>query len=105
MSCRIHRAATLRALGATASSPMPKAPKVVSWLGRNSLEAEIFSSHSPERACSRTPAAAARKKARHCGDNCDLLRIMQVLMRSTSGISELQSRNASGAQACCCSKV
>jgi hypothetical protein len=45
------------------------------------------------------------KNARHCGLSCDLLRIMQTVTRSTSGISGPQSRNASPLQACCSSGV
>ena len=43
--------------------------------------------------------------ARHPGESWDLFLIMQTVTRSTSGISALQSRNASGLQACCCSSV
>jgi hypothetical protein len=43
--------------------------------------------------------------ARHGGESWDLLRTMQAVTRSTSGMSELQSRNASPVQACSCSGV
>src|SRR5262249_19840233 len=43
--------------------------------------------------------------ARHSGESCVLLRTMQAATRSTSGISEPQSRKASPLQACCCSGV
>lgn len=46
-----------------------------------------------------------RKNLRHCGESCARLATMQAVMRSTSGISELQSRNASGWHACCSSSV
>jgi hypothetical protein len=42
-----------------------------------------------------------RKNALQAGDSCALFRIMQTVMRSTSGISELHNRNASGVQADC----
>src|SRR6266567_1281431 len=45
------------------------------------------------------------KNARHPGVSWDLFLIMQAVMRSTSGMSALQSRNASALQACCCSSV
>lgn len=45
------------------------------------------------------------KKARQPGDSCDLFLIMQTVMRSTSGMSALQRRNASPLHACCCSGV
>jgi hypothetical protein len=45
------------------------------------------------------------KNTLHPGLSCDLFLIMQTVTRSTSGISELQSRNASPEQACCCSAV
>ena len=43
--------------------------------------------------------------ARHGGESCDFLATMQAVTRSTSGISELQSRKASLVQACSCSGV
>src|SRR5438034_228471 len=43
------------------------------------------------------------KCARHPGVSWDLFLIMQAVMRSTSGISAPQSRNASPLQACRCS--
>src|SRR5882757_4960493 len=43
--------------------------------------------------------------ARHPGESWDLLRTMQAVTRSTSGISGPQSRNASPVQACSCSGV
>lgn len=43
--------------------------------------------------------------ARQAGESWDLLRAMQAVTRATSGISELQSRNASPVQACSCSGV
>jgi hypothetical protein len=43
--------------------------------------------------------------ARQGGESCDLFLIMQAVMRSTSGMSALQRRNASPVQACCCSAV
>src|SRR6201747_678328 len=43
--------------------------------------------------------------ARHPGESCDFLAAMQAVTRSTSGISELQSRNASPVQAFSCSGV
>jgi hypothetical protein len=52
-----------------------------------------------------TGSGPGRKNARQPGESCDLLRIMQAVTRSTSGISEPQSRNASPVQACCCSGV
>jgi hypothetical protein len=56
------------------------------------------------------PAAAtgsgpARKNTRQPGDSSAFLAIMQAVTRSTSGISELQSRKASPLQACCSSAV
>jgi len=48
---------------------------------------------------------AGPKTLRHSGDNCDLFRIMQAVIRSTSGISDPQRRNASPLQYCCCSAV
>jgi hypothetical protein len=45
------------------------------------------------------------KTLRHSGESCDLLRIMQAVMRSTSGISDPQRRSASPVQYCCCSAV
>jgi len=50
-------------------------------------------------------ASGPLKNARHPGVSWDLFLIMQAVMRSTSGISALQSRNASALQACCCSSV
>ena len=58
-----------------------------------------------ESAAASPDSGPPRKKARHCGESSDLLRIMQILIRSISGISELHSRNASPLQACCCSNV
>jgi hypothetical protein len=43
--------------------------------------------------------------ARQTGESWDFLATMQAVTRSTSGISELQSRNASPVQACSCSGV
>ena len=43
--------------------------------------------------------------ARQGGESCDFLANMQAVTRSTSGISELQSRKASLVQACSCSGV
>ena len=43
--------------------------------------------------------------ARHGGESCDFRATMQAVTRSTSGISELQSRKASLVQACSCSGV
>src|SRR6185312_483511 len=55
------------------------------------------------------PAAAGsgsdRKNRRHSGESSDFLATMQAVTRSTSGISELQRRKASGWQACCSSSV
>jgi hypothetical protein len=45
------------------------------------------------------------KNTRQSGESWDLFRIMQTVTRSTSGISELQRRNASPLQACCSSWV
>ena len=45
------------------------------------------------------------KNARQHGESWDLLRIMQAVTRSTSGISGPHRRNASPLQACCCSGV
>lgn len=45
------------------------------------------------------------KNLRQSGLSCALFLIMQTVTRSTSGMSELQSRNASPLQACCCSGV
>jgi hypothetical protein len=45
------------------------------------------------------------KNALQPGLNCSRCRFMQAVMRSTSGISELQSRTASLLQSCCCSGV
>src|SRR3954470_17311115 len=42
------------------------------------------------------------KNARQPGESWDFLAIMQAVTRSTLGISELQSLNASGVQACSC---
>ncbi|WP_291575765.1 hypothetical protein [Bradyrhizobium sp.] len=39
------------------------------------------------------------------GESWDFLAIMQTVTRSTSGISELHSLNASPLHACCCSAV
>ena len=50
-------------------------------------------------------ASGPLKNARHPGVSWDLFLIMQAVMRSISGISGLQSRNASALQACCCSSV
>jgi hypothetical protein len=50
-------------------------------------------------------SGSALNCARHPGESWDLLRAMQAVTRSTSGISELQSRNASPVQACSCSGV
>src|SRR6185437_1082487 len=54
---------------------------------------------------SATGSGPARKKTRQPGESSALRAIMQAVTRSTSGISELQSRNASPVQACCCSGV
>jgi len=43
--------------------------------------------------------------ARQAGESWDFLATMQAVTRLTSGISELQSRNASLVQACSCSGV
>ncbi len=45
------------------------------------------------------------KCARHPGESWDFLATMQAVTRSTSGISELHSRNASLVQSCSCSGV
>jgi len=45
------------------------------------------------------------KCARQPGESWDFLATMQAVTRSTSGISELQSRKASPEQACSCSGV
>ena len=45
------------------------------------------------------------KCARQAGESCDLFRTMQAVTRLMSGMSELQSRNASPVQACSCSGV
>ena len=45
------------------------------------------------------------KKTRQPGESWDLFLTMQAVTRSTSGMSELQRRNASSLQACCCSGV
>ena len=45
------------------------------------------------------------KNARQPGESWDLLRIIQAVTRSTSGISGPHRRNASPLQACCCSGV
>jgi len=45
------------------------------------------------------------KYTRHPGESSDFLLTMQAVTRSTSGISELQSRNASPLQAACSSWV
>jgi len=50
-------------------------------------------------------ADSGLKNTRHPGESCDLFLIMQTVTRSTSGISALQSRNASSLQACCSSGV
>ncbi len=50
-------------------------------------------------------ASGPLKNARHPGVSWDLFLIMQAVMRSTSGMSALQRRNASALQACCCSSV
>jgi hypothetical protein len=49
--------------------------------------------------------ASAGKNAWQAGLNKFRCRAMQTVMRSTSGISELQSRIASLLQSCCCSGV
>src|SRR5204862_7846431 len=54
----------------------------------------------------RTAAVSPRvglKYTRHPGESSDFLLTMQVVTRSTSGISEPQSRNASPLQAACSS--
>jgi hypothetical protein len=43
--------------------------------------------------------------SRQAGESWDFLATMQAVTRLTSGISELQSRNASPVQACSCSGV
>ncbi len=50
-------------------------------------------------------ASGSLKNARHPGVSWDLFLIMQAVMRSTSGMSALQRRNASPLQACSCSGV
>ncbi|HTE95284.1 MAG TPA: hypothetical protein VK678_17495, partial [Bradyrhizobium sp.] len=45
------------------------------------------------------------KYARQPGVSWSCFLIMQAVMRSTSGMSALQRRNASSEQACCCSGV
>ena len=50
-------------------------------------------------------SGSGRKNTRQPGLSCDLFRTMQTVTRSTSGISVLQSRNASSEQACCSSGV
>jgi hypothetical protein len=45
------------------------------------------------------------KCARQAGESWDFLATMQAVTRLISGISELQSRNASPVQACSCSGV
>jgi len=45
------------------------------------------------------------KYTRHSGESSDFFATMQAVTRSTSGISELQSRNASPLQAACSSWV
>jgi hypothetical protein len=52
-----------------------------------------------------TAGAGSLKNTRQPGESCDLFRIMQTVTRSTSGISALQSRNASSLHACCSSCV
>jgi hypothetical protein len=52
-----------------------------------------------------TSGAGSLKNTRQPGDSCDLLRIMQAVTRSTSGISGPQSRKASPLQACSSSWV
>jgi hypothetical protein len=52
-----------------------------------------------------TSGAGSLKNTRHSGESCDLLRIMQAVMRSTSGISGPQSLKASLLQAACSSWV
>src|SRR3954454_1587153 len=54
---------------------------------------------------SRLGSGSGLNCARHSGERWDLLRIMQAVTRSTSGMSGPQSRNASLVQACCCSGV
>lgn len=61
-------------------------------------------------ACVGSPAGALAVGAgpntlRHSGESCDWFRIMQAVMRSMSGISDPQRRNASPVQYCCCSAV
>lgn len=57
------------------------------------------------RATAGVTSGSGRKCARHSGLSCALLRIMHPVIRSMSGISELQSRKASPEHACCCSGV
>ena len=59
----------------------------------------------PARPLAASRGSGPRNCARHCGESCDLLAVMQAVTRSTLGISELQRRNASPVQACSCSGV
>jgi len=52
-----------------------------------------------------TAGSGSRKKTRQPGVSWSLFLIMQAVTRSTSGMSELHSRNASSLQAACCSGV
>ena len=52
-----------------------------------------------------TSLGSEPKCARQAGESCDLFRTMQAVTRLMSGMSELQSRNASPVQACSCSGV
>lgn len=85
------------------------APGLAGFLGVRSLALTPFLAFAGLM-LSRFPAATgvgsgSLKNARHPGVSWDLFLIMQAVMRSTSGISALQSRNASALQACCCSSV
>jgi hypothetical protein len=52
-----------------------------------------------------TAGSGSLKKTRQPGVSWSLFLIMQAVTRSTSGMSELHSRNASSLQAACCSGV
>ena len=52
-----------------------------------------------------SPGSGPLNCARQGGESWDFLATMQAVTRSTSGISELQSRKASLVQACSCSGV
>src|ERR1700687_4417055 len=123
---RLRRILPLRASGnggSSANKPSPKSREPQGGQARRGQVSPGLAAFLGWRGCALTgfralaglmlsglPAATADsgsglKNARHPGVSCDLFLIMQAVTRSTSGISALQSRNASGLQACCSSSV